>query len=190
MTNAVTLLLLTPFIVSSSILRATPYGWILPGGPSVPVAPEWVNMTSADVTSWEAVHADVSFGTPPGYFSNRNSSIGQLGYMYNQMLELTPTAREVWIKDQVDSGRWGGIRQYEDLFLHYAFDTMYDLANGTVSHGSNTMIDGIPWIVGYTASATHAGFSMWQSPMASRHVCRVPFWWCGVHCFLREDLLD
>lgn len=74
------------------------------------------------------------------------------------MLSFEPESKEMALRKRaIAEGE-----DYEDFMLHFSEDTTIDLP--TPTHGSDTPLAGVPWIVGYTAGPTHAGFWLYQSP--------------------------
>lgn len=146
-----------------------------------------------DIIEWELRHAEISFGgsysveeneniTAVGYMYNQalNFDPGDpeqvnlfkssfrstcchncrtLIYltafecMYSHPhLVLTQALRKMTLRTNDD---------YESFFIHFSVDTTFDVKNPT--HSSMTSFAGIPWVVGWTASAGHAGFWLYQS---------------------------
>lgn len=113
-------------------------------------------ISAAAALEWELDNADIVFGAYKD--KSDNERVKALGYMYNQKLELNSGWLENDIRNQAELN---GI-DYEDFFLHFSEDTI--LAEVDSSHGENTLLNRKPMIVGYTASADHAGFWLYQPP--------------------------
>lgn len=81
-----------------------------------------------------------------------------LGYMYAQVLDFDPDTTSMALRQRALTE---GV-DYEGFFLHFSEDTEIDPPNP--DHASKTSLAGIPWVVGWTASAGHAGFWLYQQP--------------------------
>lgn len=115
------------------------------------------NVISAeDVINWELSNTDIVFGEFNDPANNARAST--LGYMYNQILDFGMQPRENAIRNAAQAQ---GI-DYEDLFLHFSEDTV--LGETDPYHGSNTILNRKPLLVGYTASSDHSGFWLYQTP--------------------------
>ncbi|GLR05867.1 hypothetical protein GCM10007906_34550 [Vibrio hyugaensis] len=141
--------LLSPTIWASTAL-------VLPGLHEQGIDLRDTPVSAAAALEWELDNADVVFGA----YQNKsdNEHVNAIGYMYNQKLELNSSWLENTIRNQADLN---GI-DYEDYFLHFSEDTI--IAEVDKTHGENTLLNRKPMIVGYTASADHAGFSLYQQP--------------------------
>ncbi|KNY40467.1 hypothetical protein AKG94_21615 [Vibrio harveyi] len=129
---------------------------ILPGLHEQGVDMQDTPISAAAAIEWELENADVVFGTYPNKADNER--VKAIGYMYNQKLELNTG----WVENDIrNEAELNGI-DYEDYFLHFAEDTI--IAEVDKTHGENTLLNRKPMIVGYTASADHAGFWLYQSP--------------------------
>ncbi|WP_050908345.1 hypothetical protein [Vibrio harveyi] len=129
---------------------------ILPGLHEQGVDMQDTPISAAAAIEWELENADVVFGTYPNKADNER--VKAIGYMYNQKLELNTG----WVENDIrNEAELNGI-DYEDYFLHFAEDTI--IAEVDETHGENTLLNRKPMIVGYTASADHAGFWLYQSP--------------------------
>ncbi|MFH4467832.1 hypothetical protein INT50_23505 [Vibrio diabolicus] len=113
-------------------------------------------ISAAAALEWELDNADIVFGA----YENKsdNERVKALGYMYNQKLELNSGWLENDIRNQAEINNI----DYEDFFLHFSEDTI--LAEVDSSNGENTLLNRKPMIVGYTTSADHAGFWLYQPP--------------------------
>lgn len=113
-------------------------------------------ISSADVIDWEITNADIVFGA----YENvaYNSRVRTLGYMNNQILDFNPQWREDAIRNTAELN---GV-DYEDFFLHFSEDTV--LAEVDPYYGEDSILNRKPLIVGYTASADHSGFWLYQDP--------------------------
>lgn len=142
-------------------LLSAPMTWaataiILPGLHEQGVDMQDTPISAAAAIEWELENADVVFGTYPNKADNERVKV--IGYMYNQKLELNTG----WVENDIrNEAELNGI-DYEDYFLHFAEDTI--IAEVDETHGENTLLNRKPMIVGYTASADHAGFWLYQSP--------------------------
>ncbi|ENC6709723.1 hypothetical protein ABKY54_004333 [Vibrio harveyi] len=142
-------------------LLSAPMTWaataiILPGLHEQGVDMQDTPISAAAAIEWELENADVVFGTYPNKADNER--VKAIGYMYNQKLELNTG----WVENDIrNEAELNGI-DYEDYFLHFAEDTI--IAEVDETHGENTLLNRKPMIVGYTASADHAGFWLYQSP--------------------------
>ncbi|WP_045496040.1 hypothetical protein [Vibrio hyugaensis] len=141
--------LLSPTIWASTAV-------VLPGLHEQGIDLQDTPVSAAAAVEWELDNADVVFGA----YQNKsdNERVNAIGYMYNQKLELNSSWLENTIRNQADLN---GI-DYEDYFLHFSEDTI--IAEVDKTHGENTLLNRKPMIVGYTASADHAGFSLYQQP--------------------------
>ena len=154
-----TLLLFASTTVASCFPSAA-YGLVIPGGheaanPSSSVSDHF--QTADSVKEWEIQHSATSFGGDFGPVDNSRLGV-MLGYMYAQVLNFDPHDTEMAFRRRaLDSGV-----DYEDFFLHFSEDTEIDPPNP--EHASTTSLFGLPWVVGYTATAGHAGFWLYQSP--------------------------
>ncbi|EKO3822779.1 hypothetical protein NTH40_004361 [Vibrio harveyi] len=142
-------------------LLSAPMTWaataiILPGLHEQGVDMQDTPISAAVAIEWELENADVVFGTYPNKADNER--VKAIGYMYSQKLELNTG----WVENDIrNEAELNGI-DYEDYFLHFAEDTI--IAEVDKTHGENTLLNRKPMIVGYTASADHAGFWLYQSP--------------------------
>ncbi|MFZ3512689.1 hypothetical protein LC147_06340 [Vibrio harveyi] len=142
-------------------LLSAPMTWaataiILPGLHEQGVDMQDTPISAAAAIEWELENADVVFGTYPNKADNER--VKAIGYMYSQKLELNTG----WVENDIrNEAELNGI-DYEDYFLHFAEDTI--IAEVDKTHGENTLLNRKPMIVGYTASADHAGFWLYQSP--------------------------
>lgn len=142
-------------------LLSSPMTWaataiILPGLHEQGVDMQDTPISAAAAIEWELENADVVFGTYPNKADNER--VKAIGYMYSQKLELNTG----WVENDIrNEAELNGI-DYEDYFLHFAEDTI--IAEVDKTHGENTLLNRKPMIVGYTASADHAGFWLYQSP--------------------------
>ena len=150
-------------VIAASAVTAFPsaqYGLVIPGGHAAADASSTVAgafQTSESVKEWEIQHSETSFGGDFGPVDNARLGV-MLGYMYAQILNFDPTDREMVLRRRALSE---GV-DYEDFFLHFSEDTEIDPPNP--EHASSTSLFGVPWVVGYTASAGHAGFWLYQAP--------------------------
>ena len=157
------MLLRVLLLIAASAAAAFPsasYGLVIPGGHVAADAGASVASsfpTSVSVKEWEIEHSETSFGGDFGPVDNARLGV-MLGYMYAQILSFDPTDREMALRRRALAE---GV-EYEDFFLHFSEDTEIDPPNP--EHASSTSLFGIPWVVGYTASAGHAGFWLYQSP--------------------------
>ncbi|ABU73422.1 hypothetical protein [Vibrio campbellii] len=142
-------------------LLFTPVTWsataiVLPGLHEQGIDLRDAPVSAAAALEWELVNADVVFGA----YENKsdNERVNAIGYMYNQKLELNSGWLENDIRNQAEINNI----DYEDFFLHFSEDTI--IAEIDSSHGENTLLNRKPMIVGYTASADHAGFWLYQQP--------------------------
>ncbi|UTZ24574.1 hypothetical protein [Vibrio campbellii] len=142
-------------------LLFTPVTWstmaiVLPGLHEQGIDLHDAPVSAAAALEWELFNADVVFGA----YENKsdNERVNAIGYMYNQKLELNSGWLENDIRNQAETNNI----DYEDFFLHFSEDTI--LAEVDSSHGENTLLNRKPMIVGYTASADHAGFWLYQQP--------------------------
>ncbi|UTZ39611.1 hypothetical protein HB763_24100 [Vibrio campbellii] len=147
--------------LGSLSLLFTPVTWstmaiVLPGLHEQGIDLQDAPVSAAAALEWELVNADVVFGV----YENKsdNERVNAIGYMYNQKLELNSGWLENDIRNQAEINNI----DYEDFFLHFSEDTI--LAEVDSSHGENTLLNRKPMIVGYTASADHAGFWLYQQP--------------------------
>ncbi|CAE6933395.1 hypothetical protein ACOMICROBIO_LKFPLAJE_03266 [Vibrio sp. B1FIG11] len=147
--------------LGSLSLLFTPVTWsttaiVLPGLHEQGVDLQDAPVSAAAALEWELDNADVVFGA----YENKsdNERVNAIGYMYNQKLELNSGWLENDIRNQAETNNI----DYEDFFLHFSEDTI--LAEVDSSHGENTLLNRKPMIVGYTASADHAGFWLYQQP--------------------------
>ena len=147
--------------LGSLSLLFTPVTWsataiVLPGLHEQGIDLRDAPVSAAAALEWELVNADVVFGA----YENKsdNERVNAIGYMYNQKLELNSGWLENDIRNQAETNNI----DYEDFFLHFSEDTI--LAEVDSSHGENTLLNRKPMIVGYTASADHAGFWLYQQP--------------------------
>ncbi|MHA2879258.1 hypothetical protein ACXZ7R_23065 [Vibrio campbellii] len=147
--------------LGSLSLLFTPVTWsttaiVLPGLHEQGVDLQDAPVSAAAALEWELDNADVVFGA----YENKsdNERVNAIGYMYNQKLELNSGWLENDIRNQAEANNI----DYEDFFLHFSEDTI--LAEVDSSHGENTLLNRKPMIVGYTASADHAGFWLYQQP--------------------------
>ena len=147
--------------LGSLSLLFTPVTWstmaiVLPGLHEQGIDLQDAPVSAAAALEWELVNADVVFGV----YENKsdNERVNAIGYMYNQKLELNSGWLENDIRNQAETNNI----DYEDFFLHFSEDTI--LAEVDSSHGENTLLNRKPMIVGYTASADHAGFWLYQQP--------------------------
>ena len=157
------MLLRVLLLIAASAAAAFPsasYGLVIPGGHVAADASSSIASsfpTSESVKEWEIAHSETSFGGDFGPVDNARLGV-MLGYMYAQILSFDPTDREMALRRRALAE---GV-EYEDFFLHFSEDTEIDPPNP--EHASSTSLFGIPWVVGYTASAGHAGFWLYQSP--------------------------
>ncbi len=129
---------------------------VLPGLHEQGVDLQDAPLSADDVIDWEINNADIVFGAYPNKADNER--VQAIGYMYNQKLELNAG----WVENDIrNEAELNGI-DYEDYFLHFAEDTI--IAEVDSSHGETTLLNRKPMIVGYTASADHAGFWLYQQP--------------------------
>ena len=147
--------------LGSLSLLFTPVTWsttaiVLPGLHEQGVDLQDAPVSAAAALEWELDNADVVFGA----YENKsdNERVNAIGYMYNQKLELNSGWLENDIRNQAEISNI----DYEGFFLHFSEDTI--LAEVDSSHGENTLLNRKPMIVGYTASADHAGFWLYQPP--------------------------
>ena len=147
--------------LGSLSLLFTPVTWstmaiVLPGLHEQGIDLLGAPVSAAAALEWELDNADVVFGA----YENKsdNERVNAIGYMYNQKLELNSGWLENDIRNQAEINNI----DYEDFFLHFSEDTI--LAEVDSSHGENTLLNRKPMIVGYTASADHAGFWLYQQP--------------------------
>ncbi|MFB9217159.1 hypothetical protein [Vibrio sinaloensis] len=128
---------------------------VLPGQHQQSIDLDGALLSPQDVIDWELANSDLVFGSYPNREDNERTSA--IGYMYNQKLEMNSGQLESDIRDRAEQQ---GI-DYEDLFLHFAEDTI--LAEVEPTHGDKTIINREPMIVGYTANEMHAGFWLYQA---------------------------
>lgn len=133
--------------------------WILPGNPEAPTDADTLQAypTADSVQRWELLQTDAAFGGSVGDY-NATRSITSVGYMYNQMLEYDPGDKEMWLRLRALSQE----EDYESFFLHFSVDTTFILDHP--EHSTQTSLVGRPWVVGWTASDTHSGFWLYQTP--------------------------
>ncbi|MGJ8671158.1 MAG: hypothetical protein ACSHXK_16865 [Oceanococcus sp.] len=142
---------------TAAVYPSTGTSWILPGGWEAPADAD-ISTALPDATAvkaWEVSHADVAFGA--NYGASHNASIDSLGYMYNQILNFEPGAKEMALRIRADAN---GIN-YEDFFLHFNEDT--ELSIDDLTHSSTTPFNRRPDVVGYTVNPGHAGYWIYQS---------------------------
>jgi hypothetical protein len=84
------------------------------------------------------------------------------GYMYNQMLEYDPSTQEMKLKLRALNESVN----YENFFLHFTEDTEFIVSDLTLS--SSTSLNGVPWLMGWTSSADHAGFVLYVYVLFSK----------------------
>lgn len=144
-------------VQAAAAFPSTGAAWVLPGGWQAPTDRATLRglPDAAAVREWEIEHADVSFGGD--YGTEGNARIDTISYMYNQKLDFSQGALEQWLRRRAGSGE-----AYEDDFLHFAEDTVLAVANP--SHASRTPFGRRPWVVGWTADASHGGYWLYQEP--------------------------
>ena len=148
---------------TTSVFPSTGTAWLIPGYAEDSQA---LDMTKADVAAWEGVHADIAgggFGRNEGYYPE-GSTVETVGYMLNQVFGVTPEEKESGLKNMLGLDDEDG---YESLFMHYKGDTPYDLSSLGASAptlGSRTVMNGVPWVMGWTQSEKHSGYVIYQKP--------------------------
>ncbi|GAL33379.1 hypothetical protein JCM19240_2075 [Vibrio maritimus] len=148
--------LFASFTLSAAQYPSANMAIILPGLHENGVDPTGSSISSQEVIEWELNHSDVVFGSYSDAADNQRTQA--VGYMYNQKLEMNASWLEHELRERAEQQ---GIN-YEDLFLHFAEDTV--LAEVDKTHGENTILNRKPMIVGYTANEDHAGFWLYQAP--------------------------
>lgn len=113
-------------------------------------------LSSQQVLDWEIANSDIIFGAYDSAADNHRAR--NIGYMYNQKLEMNSS----WLEHHIRSDAEEKGLNYEDFFLHFAEDTV--VAEVDQTHGENTLLNRKPMIVGYTVNHEHAGFWLYQQP--------------------------
>ncbi len=144
-------------IVNKQIYPSTATAWVIPGHH----ADSYDSMgypitTKAELINWEFNHADIALGS--NYDPSAANEIVNLGYMYPQKIDFSPSSVGFGLRDYAQSNN----ENFEDYFLHFSEDTTIQILNP--QHSADTPLNRRPWLAGWTSREDHTGFIIWQRP--------------------------
>lgn len=119
---------------TAQVYPSTATGWVLPGEWETPIT---VSDIPQDVKAWEAMHADVIFGSLQDVALNTQTIA--MGYMYSQKWDCRPGKAEAWLSQQAMQQ---GLDP-EQMYLHYAEDTVLKVP--VINTGMKDLLDGQPY---------------------------------------------
>ncbi len=157
MTFAMLLLIVCRDVTASEMYPSTSTAWVIPGYHADSYDPMGYPIsTKSELIDWELNHADIAFGS--NYDKSAADKINNIGYMYVQKLDFSPTSLEFSLREFAESVN----KNYEDYLLHFSEDTVVKESNP--DHSIYTPLNRRPWIAGWTSRDDHSGFLIWQRP--------------------------